>query len=317
MQRIEKTVWNFEDSCRILKEKFGDRIEINRPLAELNTFGTGGSARLYMEVKSADELSELTGLSANLSIPLFLLGGGSNLLISDSGFNGLVIRNRIIGLSRNGNNISAGTGEKLENLIEFATENELTGLEFASGIWGSVGGAIFGNAGAYGGEIGQVLVSAQLVDRQGNMRELDSSQLDFSYRSSGLKVSGEFATGAIFALKKGKKDDIQCKIDEILAIRKKKLPYGKKTAGCIFKNIPDKNEKYGKLSVGKLLEDANAKSLRVGDVRVYENHANILVNDGSAKSEDIKRLADLMKAKVKEKFGIDLKEEIILLGEFS
>ncbi len=316
MQKTGKGAWNFENSCQVLGKRFGERLMINRPLADLNTFGTGGPARLFVEVSTTEELSDIIRLASGLEIPVFMLGGGSNLLVSDSGFDGLVIGNRIMGLKQKGDLIESGAGEKLEDLISFAAENELSGLEFAAGIWGTVGGAIFGNAGAYGGEIGQLLVSAQLVDRQGNIKTVESDYLEFSYRSSKLKETGESVCRATFALKKGKKDAIKGKIDEILTLRRKKLPYGQKTAGCIFKNIPRDEEKFGKLSAGRLLDEANAKKLKVGDARVFENHANILVNDGSAKSEDIKKLVDLMKAKVKEKFGIELREEIILLGDF-
>jgi len=303
-------------SYDLLKSQFGDRIVVDQPLAGLNTFGTGGTARLFIEVRSGEELSRLMKIVAKTEIPIFMLGGGSNVLISDSGFDGLIIKNSICGRKRNGNEIYFGAGEELQALVDYATANGLAGLEFATGIWGSVGGAIYGNAGAYGGEIGKFFISAEVVDRQGNIRTEKTDYFEFAYRWSKLKETREFITGATFALKLGKKEEIQSRVDEIMAMREAKLPTGLHSAGCFFKNIPDQKQKFGKLSAGKLLEDVGVKKLRCGDARVFENHANILINDGSAKSDDIKRLAELMKDKVRLKFGIELQEEVILLGNF-
>nr|MBN2277117.1 UDP-N-acetylmuramate dehydrogenase [candidate division Zixibacteria bacterium] len=312
----QDNAWNFDDSLRVLIGEFGEKIIPDHPLAEYNTMGTGGAARLFMEVDSAEELSRLVAMAARLKIPFFMLGGGSNLLVSDAGYKGLIIKNSIMDLDCDGEQVHSGSGEELQALINFATEKSLTGLEFATGIWGTVGGAIFGNAGAYGDEVGNLLVEAELVDRQGNIRTEKAAYFDFSYRWSKLKNTMEFVTGARFALKKGEKVKIMRRVDEIMAMRAAKLPIGLHSAGCFFKNIPDKTRKFGKLSAGQLLDEIGAKQLRCGDARVFENHANILINDGSAKSDDIKKLSQIMKSKVREKFGIELQEEIIFLGEF-
>ncbi len=313
---VKESSWDFDTSFSLLKGHFGDRIITGRPLSDLNTFGTGGTASLFMEVKSGEELARLVKVVAKLNIPIFMLGGGSNVLIADSGFDGLIIKNSICGLEHDGNNISCGAGEELQALVDYATQCGLSGVEFATGIWGTVGGAVFGNAGAYGGEIGNVLISAEVVDRQGNRREEKVGYFEFSYRWSKLKVTGDFVTRVNFALKAGKKEEIQGRVDEIMTMRREKFPIGLNSAGCFFKNIPDKTQKFGKLSAGKLLEDVGVKTLRCGDARVFENHANILINEGSAKSVDIRKLANLMKEKVRQKFGIDLQEEVILLGNF-
>lgn len=312
----DNNAWNFNSSYKALRDEFGDRIYLNRSLSDFTTFATGGPARLFAEIDSTETLSKLLKLIAKFRIPLFLLGGGSNLLVSDSGFNGIVIRNVIKGMELSGDRIICGAGENLEDLVNYATKNKLTGLEFASGIYGTVGGAIFGNAGAYGNEIGDILLTAELVDINGNISNVPKEKLGFGYRTSALKQSRDIVTMAVFALKNGIGDDIQCKVDDILAKRKAKLPYQSRTAGCVFKNIPKENEEFGKLSAGRLLEEAGAKSLRIGSVRVYEKHANILVNEGEANSDDIIRLTQLMKKMVFDKFGIELEEEIILLGSF-
>ncbi|MEW5924451.1 MAG: UDP-N-acetylmuramate dehydrogenase [Candidatus Zixiibacteriota bacterium] len=313
---MKKNSWDFEGTTALLKEHFGDRIVTERPLADLNTFGTGGNARLFIEISSGDELSRLMKIVSRLEVPVFMLGGGSNVLVSDSGYDGLIIKNSISGLERIDNQIICGAGEELQKLVDFATRNGLSGLEFATGIWGTIGGAIYGNAGAYGGEVGNVLVSAEVVDRKGYIREEKADYFEFAYRWSKLKKTAEFVTRAKIALKECNNEEIKGRVDEIMAMRRAKLPIGLHSAGCFFKNIPDKTQKFGKLSAGKLLEEVGVKKMRCGDARVFENHANILINNGSAHSDDIKKLADLMKSKVRQKFGIELQEEVILLGNF-
>ncbi len=304
-----------ETKTEFLK-RFDGRVVADRPLADLVTFGIGGNASLYSEVTTTEELAEIVKAAHEYGISFFMLGGGSNLLVSEKGYDGLVIRNAIKGLTAHETGIEVGAGEDLQDLIHFATEKELSGLEFATGIYGTVGGAIFGNAGAYGSETGAVLESAELVDREGRIRIEPAEYFDFGYRSSILKRTGEFVTRAMFALKMGKKELIKKRVDEISLLRAQKLPQKARTAGCFFKNIPDPKEEFGKLSAGKLLDEIDAKSLRCGDARVFERHANIIVNDGKASATDVRRLAEMLKVKVKEKFGIELQEEITYLGEF-
>jgi len=299
-----------------LIERFGSRLIVNHPLAGLNTFGTGGPARFFYEAGTADELVCIVKVSRELDCPTFLLGGGSNLLVSDNGFDGLVIKNSIKGIELKETELICGAGEDLQSIVDFASENSLTGLEFATGIYGTVGGAIFGNAGAYGSETGAILKSAQLVDSQGNIRTEKRPYFKFGYRNSRLKETGEIVVKASFALEMGKKEIILSKCHKIKAERDSKLPIDTNTAGCFFKNIPDKNEKFGKLSAGKLLDEVGARDISFGGASVFSEHANILINKGSANSDDIKRLATMLKTKVKDKFGIELTEEITLLGKF-
>jgi UDP-N-acetylmuramate dehydrogenase len=297
-------------------EKFGKRIKINHSLANYCTFGTGGEARLFAKIKSAEELIELIKFANDAGVEIFMLGGGSNMLISDSGFDGLILRNSIMGIELEGDNIVCGAGEDLQTLVDFAADNCLSGLEFASGIYGTVGGAVFGNAGAYGSQTGSVLEWAELVDKQGRIRIEQAEYFEFAYRWSKLKITREYITRAKFALKQGKKEAIKDKISEILAQRECKLPNNKMTAGCFFKNIPDPDQPFGKLSAGKLLDEIGAKSLRVGGAKVFDKHANIIINDGTANTTDIRLLADRLKKLVHKKFGLELEEEITPLGKF-
>ena len=298
-------------------EAFGAELDFDKELGSFTTFKTGGSARYFLKVNSAKAVSETIQTSHRYQIPLFLVGGGSNLLVSDSGFDGLILKIDVKGLELvSGNLIFCGAGEDLMALVDFSADNSLTGLEFASGIFGSVGGAIFGNAGAYGGEIADIIKEITLVDMDGNNKKVDANYCEFGYRDSLLKKSNEVVIDVLFELSAGEKTEIRSRIDEILAIREKKHPIEGNSAGSFFKNIPDPKEKYGKLPAGRLLEEAGCKGLRVGGAQVYEKHANIIVNRGNATSSDIRKLADIMKERVSEKFGILLEEEVIQIGQF-
>ena len=250
-------------------------------------------------------------------MPFFVLGGGSNILVSDSGFDGLAIRIGIMGLRLSDETaIECGSGEDLVSLVDFSAEQSLTGLEFASGIYGTVGGAICGNAGAYGGDIGSIVDNVTIVGPRGDSRTIDRADCRFDYRSSRFKNSGEVIVGARFTLKRGQADQIRKKIGEIELAREAKFPPQIKSAGCFFKNVPDPGEEFGKLPAGRLLEQAGTMKMSVGDARVHENHANLIVNSNAATSKDIRELADKMKEKVFEMTGIRLEEEVTQVGNF-
>ncbi len=316
MAETDKTKPITDSMIKVFKESFGKNIIIDQPLAEYNTFGTGGRARLFIDVKTPEDLAAVVKTANKAGISYFMLGGGSNVLVSDSGYEGLVIRNCINGLKAEGTSITSGAGEELQSMVDFAAGSSLSGLEFATGIYGTVGGAVFGNAGAYGSDIGAVVESAQLVDRQGNIRTEPAEHFEFGYRYSKLKQTREFIVEVKIALKRGRREQIQAKIDEISKLRQQKLPENAKTAGCFFKNIPDPKEEFGKMAAGKLLDEVGAKDMHHGGARVYEQHANIIINDGTADTNDITELARQLKRKVMERFGIELEEEITYLGSF-
>lgn len=300
-----------------LSAELGERLEFDRSLAQFTTFGTGGPAALFLEAKSIEEMTQAITGANRLNLDYLVIGGGSNLLVSDSGYDGLVIRTGIGGLKlQNEIEILCGAGQDLMSLVDFATDNSLSGLEFAAGIWGSVGGAVFGNAGAYGGDISQVLSGATLVDSEGQVKVVGADYLKFGYRDSYLKSTGEIVVEARFQLEKRDSELVRAKVNSILSEREAKFPPTDKCAGCIFKNIPDAGAEHGKIAAGQLLEEAGAKSLSVGGARVSEKHANIIVNGGTATSKDIRQLADKLKEIVFEKYGIMLQEEVIQVGEF-
>ena len=300
-----------------LTEIFGDLLEFNKDLAQFSSYKTGGKATLFISVTTIEELSDTLKKTKNLNIPYVILGGGTNVLISDSGFDGLIIKMDIKGMEIfEKSKIICGAGENLEDLIIFSSKNSLTGLEFAAGIVGSVGGAVYGNAGAYGGEIGNIVESVTVIDKNGEIKNISHSEADFGYRDSVFKKTGDIITQIIFQLEKGDKKAIQSKIDETLSVRHEKLPYDQCSAGCFFKNIPDNTQPHGKLAAGKLLEDIGAKNMKYGGAEISEKHANIIINTGKATSNDILTLAERIKVKVKEKFGILLEEEIVKIGKF-
>jgi UDP-N-acetylmuramate dehydrogenase len=317
MKMVDQPTVSQNHPMATLLSAFGPNLEFAKELAPLTSYKTGGKAKYFLSASSAGEVVKAVTGAKRLQIPHFLIGGGSNLLVSDGGFEGIIVKVDVRGIERlPGDIVESGAGEDLSALVDFATENGLTGLEFAAGIWGSVGGAIYGNAGAFGGELGPITTELQLVDRDGAVKTVGPEYCRFGYRDSYLKETGEVVISIKVKLSSGDADTVKRKVDEILALRETKHPNDGKSAGCFFKNIPDPDQPHGKLAAGKLLDEAGVKGLSVGGARVFEKHANIIVNTGTATSKDIRSLADIMKQRVLDKFGIELQEEVIQVGTF-
>jgi UDP-N-acetylmuramate dehydrogenase len=198
----------------------------------------------------------------------------------------------------------------LDDLVNLSLENSLSGMEFAAGIPGTVGGAVYGNAGAFGKTVGDLLTEAVILSSQGSIERVEKGYFEFGYRESKLKKTNDILLSVAFELKKEEKEKIKKEIQKNQEERRKRLPQKEKSAGCFFKNVVEEGKK---ISAGFLLEQVGAKKMRQGDVAVFEKHANILINLGKAKAEDVRRLASLLKRKVKEKFDIDLEEEVVYL----
>jgi len=314
---VENTTINEKKNRLQLVEAFGSGLTFNRDLAPFSSYNCGGAAKYFIAAKSADEILRFLKNARRFSLPVFILGGGTNILVSDSGYDGLVIKVDIKGLKIfDETGIECGAGEKLTDLVDFATENSLTGLEFATGIYGTVGGAVYGNAGAFGGEIGKVVKEVSLLNPDEGIKTVSSEYCGFGYRDSRLKKTGEVIISAKIRLDRGNQKEIRDKVNEINEVRYRKHPVNEMSAGCFFKNIPDSKEKNGKLPAGRLLEQIGAKGMSVGGAKVYEKHANIIVNTGKATSKDISDLADILKKKVNDKFGIMLEDEIVKVGIF-
>ena len=292
-----------------------DGLRANLPLGPLTTLKIGGPADWYYAARTVDELAGVLIIAREYEIPVTLLGDGSNVLISDLGIRGLVIHNRADRIELRGNNLFSEGGALLAALVDRSGAESLTGLEFAAGIYGSVGGAVFGNAGAYGKSIADILVNAEVLTRDCERVILSPAQMEFSYRQSGSTKHGWVVLSCEVALEQGDREAISAEIDRIIAIRSTKLPSDLPSAGSYFRNIEDPSAEYGKVPAGKLLEALGAKSLRVGNAGVYEKHANVIVNLGNATAADVLGLAELMKQKVRDAYGIELQSEVRFLGE--
>jgi UDP-N-acetylmuramate dehydrogenase len=298
----------------VYKELFqtlSHRLKRNVPLAPYTTFGIGGKADLFYQATKPGDLVFIIRTARKLGIRFFLLGGGSNVLISDSGFRGLVIRNQCGVIRVNKESITCQSGGILNDVVNLTCKNGLSGMEFAAGIPGTIGGAIRGNAGAFGKSVGEVLTQAVILTTGGDIKEVAQDYFRFAYRESRLKHSGEVLLSATFKLKELHREKIQKKITENLKKRKENLPWQNKSAGCFFKNVVSKTNK---IAAGFLLDEVGAKEMYQGEAKVSEKHANILINGGSATARDVRRLAQRLKSKVKEKFDIKLEEEVVYIN---
>jgi UDP-N-acetylmuramate dehydrogenase len=297
--------------------RFGNAMIVDEPLSKHTTFGVGGPASIYLEVHTKQEMKDAVSICQRHDADYFVIGGGSNLLVSDDGFYGVIIRCAIDHFVQDGNRITVGGGFDLDTFVEKACELGLGGVQMLAGIKGTIGGAIFGNAGAYGGAISDHFVSAALLRPRSDERTENKYYFEFSYRDSILKRTREVVLEATFELTGEDTAQLQKERLDILEQRSKKHPETDCSAGCFFRNIEKPDEEHGKLAAGYLLEQVGAKTLRVGNAGVYENHANILVNLGGATADDIRKLAMELKKMVRNKSGYDLDEEITYLGNFN
>ncbi|MEI8366437.1 MAG: UDP-N-acetylmuramate dehydrogenase [Parachlamydiaceae bacterium] len=274
----------------------------NIPLKDHCTLGIGGPARYFLKVSSIEEMQQAITLCHTQNIPYIILGKGSNTLFDDKGFNGAVLVNHIDfceELSPGTFHVSAGYSFALLG-VQTARKG-WEGLEFASGIPASVGGAVYMNAGANGGETGRCVVSVDFITDQGILQTIHKEDIEFSYRSSSFQKMNGAIVGVTFVLSLN--GEARKKQIEIVNYRKKTQPYGEKSAGCIFMN-PECG------SAGALIDQCGLKGVSVGGAKVSEMHANFLINAGDASCDDMKKLIDLVKNRVKERTGIELCSEV-------
>jgi len=309
-----------------LRRALGDRLRAREPLHHHTTFRIGGPADWFFAATTADELTRALRTAREAGLPVFLLGGGSNLLVSDAGFRGLVVRNAIETLEFDGAAVHVGAGHDLLELIYRCRDRGLAGLEFAAGIPGSVGGALYGNAGCYGRDIGSLTIECTHATPDGAAVETrPASWYRFAYRDSRLKREPRVLLSALLQLARGDPAAIRAEIEEKLEIRRVKHPQWRiePTAGSYFKNLPPDWQMPGakhspgtrRVAAGQLLDECGCRGLRVGGAMVYEKHANIIVNVGHATAADVLALAAEMKRRVRERFGVELEEEVMYLGE--
>lgn len=278
------------------------KFEHNRSLKELSTYGIGGSADYFIEIHDIPSMQETLLYCKENNFPYFILGKGSNSLFDDRGFSGVVIANRIQFHNKLSDDTwHVGAGYSFSLLGSQTARQGWAGLEFASGIPGSVGGAIYMNAGANGSETCQTLVSVDFVTDDGSLISLPKSELYFNYRQSSFQEKRGAIVGATFKLTPS--PEARQKQLEIIQYRKKTQPYDAKSAGCVFRNPSCQH-------AGALIEQSGLKGFKIGGAEVSNLHANFLINSNNASSRDILNLIEYVKSEVKKHTGLDLEDEI-------
>ena len=285
------------------------KVLINEKLSNYTTYRVGGKARCICFPKGENELIELLKLLKTRKIKFFVLGNGSNVLFSDNIYDGIIIKlDNFNKISINDDVINVEAGYPLIKLSNDAMRNSLCGLEFASGIPGTVGGAVFMNAGAYGEDISKILVEARIIDGEGNIITLNNQEMKFSYRTSMLQDHLDYVIiSCKLKLIKGKREEIENIMTERRRVRRETQPLTLPSAGSVFRNPEG-------MYAGKIIEEMNLKGFSVGKAQVSEKHANFIVNMGNAKASDIKKIIDTIKAKAFLKYGIRLRVEQRLIN---
>ena len=289
------------------------KVRFNEPMEKHTTLKVGGPADIFVMPENVQDVIDAMKFAREYNIPVTVIGNGSKLLVLDGGIRGLVIKlgSKFSNSMVDGEYITAEVGLSMPRLAIIAKDNSLSGLEFASGIPGYLGGGIFMNAGAYGGELGNVIEEVTYLDKNNEVKTLTHDELEFGYRTSYFKKhkeDGDIILQAKFKLTKGNKEEIETKMKENNDSRKSKQPLEYPNAGSTFK----RPEGY---FVGKLIDDLGLKGYRIGGAEVSTKHSGFIVNVDHAKAKDVKDLIDYIKEKVFEANKVKLEEEIIILGE--
>lgn len=304
-------------------------------LSRHSSYKIGGPAKYFFEADSYKSLIDAFRQLKTDALPYLILGGGTNILFSDNGFNGVIIRPALKDVKVSGDIITAGAGVLMKNLLDFTIDRGLSGLEWAGGLPGTLGGAIFGNAGAFGGEIKDVLKTITSVDLNGARPILTSktaADCDFGYRSSIFKKNNgrEIIISATLKLKKGDKSAIKNKIQEKINYRTERHPLEYPNIGSIFKNVDQrliprsqrlliknviKKDPFPVAPAAYLIAESGLRGVSFGGAMISQKHSNFIVNVLNAKSDDVKNLIQLTKEKVGQKFGVELQEEILIFKD--
>ena len=288
-----------------------ESIVLNELMSRHTTFRVGGEAACLIKVSNSNELSKIITFLRQTEHDFFVLGNGSNLLVSDRGYEGVVLKleGEFSEIKTDGLKIISGAGASLAAVARTAMEEELTGMEFASGIPGTIGGAIVMNAGAYDGEMKQVVKEVTVMDQEGNILVLDNDTMEFGYRTSVIKNRPFIVLSTVLMLQEGEKDKIKRKMDDFAERRREKQPLEYASAGSTFK----RPEGY---FAGKLIMDAGLRGFSIGGARVSDKHCGFIINTGNDSATDIAELIDEVQERVKEQFGVMLEPEVIRIGQF-
>lgn len=296
------------ESLKTFAQTLGADVLENEPMSRHTTFKLGGPADIFIVPKNTGMLQKINNFCKEEHISVFIIGNGSDLLVSDKGIRGAVIKSSGMNeIKVQDEIITCGAGVQLKALCDFACNAELTGLEFAYGIPGTVGGAVYMNAGAYGGEMKGIVTSVKYLDGL-QVCKLSASELNFGYRSSAFTGTGRVITEVALKLKRGKKEEINNKMRELMERRRSKQPLERPSAGSVFKR-PVGN------FAGTLIEKCGLKGTRVGGAMVSEKHAGFIVNAGGATCGDVLNLIEKIQSEVLNKTGISLECEIRMVGE--
>ena len=294
----------FTEFCK----QAGIDVKLNEPMKNHNGFKTGGNADIFITLGDRELLCALVETANSLEIPLFILGKGSNLLVSDKGIEGAVVSlAKMDEIIIDGETVTAKAGTSLTALCVAAANEGLSGLEFAYGIPGSVGGALYMNAGAYGGEMADVVFDARFVTQNGQVGTIGKEDMNLGYRTSCFKQNGNIITDVTFKLKKGDKEEIWEKMNTLMGKRRDKQPLEYPSAGSTFK----RPEGY---FAGALIEENGFKGKGVGGAEVSEKHAGFVINKSDATTKDILDLMKKIQETVLEKNGVKLEPEVIFVG---
>jgi UDP-N-acetylmuramate dehydrogenase len=298
-----------------IQRRIGVKTSRNEPLARFTTMRVGGPADLFAEIHNLFELRGLVRFARSRDVPLFILGRGSDLVISDAGFGGLVIHNRAQGVRIDGDRLIADAGLPMAKAATVTKDAGLSGLEFGLAIPGTVGGAVWANAGAHESDVRGVLVSASVMRLDGTEVVLDPDALALRYRHSVLKDvapgAPEVVTSATFRLTPAEPALIATRLDEIRRWRQTHQPLGMPSAGSVFRNPADGP------SAGALIDGLGLKGRRIGGASVSEKHANFIVNDQKGTASDVRRLTEEVRSIVRREHGIELQPEIVFAGDWS
>ncbi len=289
----------------------GENIHLQEPMASHTTFRVGGPADCLIEIENPQQLEKVQKYLGLVECPFVVIGNGSNLLVSDKGYKGVILQisKKMNQITVAGNIVKAQAGALMSQVATAALKAGLTGLEFASGIPGTVGGGVVMNAGAYGGELAQVVVEVSVMDRNGEILVLDNDTMEFGYRKSTIRRKPFVVTEVTFKLKPGDPEAIKAKMDELAAARRDKQPLEYPSAGSTFKR-PEGH------FAGALIMDAGLRGFRIGGAQVSEKHCGFVINANDATAADVMAVITEVKRQVKEQFNVELEPEVVFLGEF-
>ena len=289
----------------------GERILFHQPMKEYTTFRVGGEAECLIMIQQEEELAKLIPYLNRIEQDYFILGNGSNLLVGDKGYRGIVLKfdGEMEQITVNGTHVTAKAGALLSKVAVTARDNGLTGLEFAAGIPGSIGGGIVMNAGAYDGEMKQVVESVRVMDCDGQINVLDNDTMEFGYRTSIIKNRPFIVLEVVLRLAEGDREQIGSRMEELMQLRRSKQPLEYPSAGSTFK----RPEGY---YAGKLIMDAGLRGYRIGGAQVADKHCGFIINTGKATAADIREVIEEVQLRVRERFHVSLEPEVVFLGDF-